>query len=613
MAATPIHNPSQPMEAASPLLSRLKWQFVVGGILYAIALGLVVNWSLPWESDQPAKAAQILEIANRHDYLISDAVPGCYRLRMFPFYYSASALLYSVTGGDIFAFMNFSSAAMGVVAGLSLAWAFYNVFKIAPIWTLLTLICMPLFVITYTYGNEAAWSVAFFCLSLALVSSTRRGLHYAGGAAVAISLFCRPDVVLLAPYWLAWTMLFCKSTPGEPWLLRVFRPASVFVLTAIALWLLLVRQIPETETAFEFNFNLKLMAGFLSYPFNLSVVLLGAIGWLVLVKQHRAYAAAHLLLLVPFAFYARNLSSPKYIVCLLIFYLLPAVFLIDRVKTPLRAAMLALVAVWFFVGVSVFGVFGPRASSLWYLPSVDGPCPIGGYLGFYARAHAGDYQRKQAENISQFGDFLEFAKIAPGHYWIAGNWPLNSRSLFWARGEFGTPEQQARVESICNAPGSLGREQPNDGSRIVMFRTGYISQETLHADLAQRVRSWLDKGQFRPVGGGASDVLPTVIEIGDHIPAGDSRMLGQRILFAVDYYHSHMIFEQPEFIAPYRPTSWVPASAVAAVDAEPIYRDAEVAVYDRPVEGAKILSYVWPADYYKLSAPPVKFHGRQAE
>jgi hypothetical protein len=581
--------------AAPQSTTKLATQLIIGGILYAIFLGLIVRPSDPWESDQPFKAAQILEIAHGHDYLLSPAVRDCYRLGTLSFYYSASALLYNLIGGDLFTVMNYSSVPLGVLAGVSFAWALYNAFKISPVWSFLVLFSMPLFVVTSTYGNEAAWSIAFFCLSMALVSTSRVSLQLGGGAAVAISLFCRTDVVLLAPYWLAWVLLFCHTEKTESWIVRVLRPSAAFILMGIVLWLLLLRRIPKFNTTSEYVFNIKLVAAYLSYPFNLSIVLLGAIGWLMLIKRRATYAWAHLLLLIPLVFYLHLLSSPKYIICLLIFYGLPAAYLLEQSKLTLRVAMVALIGVWFFIGLSVFGVFGPQKAALWYVPSADGPTPIGGYLAFYQWARAGDYQLKQVENIKELYDFVDFAKTTNERYWVVGYQPVSAFRLARARGDLGTPEQAARIQSICDPPDEFIQEQPADAPKIIMFRIGYTDLKAVRADVATRIRSYLEKGQLRPVGPGAHEVLPTLIELGDHINEGENSILGKRILFAIDYFHGRRIYEQPTFVPAYRATSWVPATT--KVEGAPLYRDAEVAVYDRPIEGAKIFSFVWPARY----------------
>jgi len=278
--------------------------------------------------------------------------------------------------------------------------------------------------------------------------------------------------------------------------------------------------------------------------------------------------------------------------------------LLELASNRARAGMLAFLALWLFIGVSPFGVFGPKEASLWYLPTVDGPCPIGGYLSFYSRARSGAYQHKQIEQVSEARKFVDFAKTSQDRYWLAGHWPINAFSLLRARGEIGTPEQIERIQAILDAPGSQNLEQPDDGSRMLLLRSGYSDLASILPELADRIRGWLAAGQVHAQGPGASDALPDIIEVGDHLPQGADRMLGTRLLFLIDHYQSHMVFEQPEFIATYRATSWLPAADLAqAAGAEPIYRDEEFAAFEIPVEGGKIFSFAWPARYFQFKSP----------
>jgi hypothetical protein len=221
------------------------------------------------------------------------------------------------------------------------------------------------------------------------------------------------------------------------------------------------------------------------------------------------------------------------------------------------------------------------------------------------------YQIKQDEHIAQTRDFVEFAKNSDGNYWIAGHWPAGSFPLVRALGEFGTPEQRARIEKIQNAAGSQGGQQPNDGTRLLVFRSGYLDLSSMDTGMQKLVRAWLAKGQLRPVGPGAAQLMPTIIELGSHIPEGENSVLGRRLLFAIDHFKGHMAFEQPEFIAAYRATSWAPPGIAANV--EPIYRDEQVAVFDQPIAGAKIFSYSYPTIYFEQKSPIPQFHGHLAK
>src|ERR671919_239563 len=80
-------------------------------VILLIAFAVIlhgVHWTSPWESDQAAKAAQILEIVDTGDWFLSAGLSDYYRVRQFPLYYFLSALAYAVIGGPIFTFMNLS-------------------------------------------------------------------------------------------------------------------------------------------------------------------------------------------------------------------------------------------------------------------------------------------------------------------------------------------------------------------------------------------------------------------------------------------------------------------------------------------------------------------------
>jgi hypothetical protein len=582
-------------------------QLVAATAIVIVALAYTVNLSMPWESDQVPKAAQIIEIANRHDYLLSSDLPDTYRLRLFPLYYSVSGLLYSAIGGNVFAFMNLSSVVIGAAAGIFFVEALRRAFGVGPVWSAITIVAMPLFVITFSYGNEVAWSMAFFFLSLALVASPSVWQHYAGGVAVAAALSCRADILLLAPYWLAWTALYCRTPQPEPWFKRLLRPSAAFILAEALLWVALVRQVPEGDASFGFGWNPLLIVAYLVYPFNPSVVLLGAVGWALLLRKYRAYAICHLLLLIPFAFYARNLASPKYLASLMLFYGLPTAWLLNLARPGMRAAMLALIGLWAMFGISNYGVFGPNRASVWYLPTADGPCPVGGYLHFYSKARQGEYQVKQVSHVAQFAALVKSAPHLDGPYRIIGIWPSSVVPYFRALEQLGTPEQRDRLEQIFRAT-LTPEDSPPLETRSLAVLSGYTDLAHMNDALAEKTREWLRRGQLRPLDPTATDPLPTWIELGDHIPENENAELGQRLLFATKHDQEQMIFELPSFVADYRSTTWLPAEAAALLKGapEPIYRDEEFVAFDKSIDGGKTYGFVWPAKYFRMKSPRVK-------
>ena len=573
--------------------------YIVPGIILMASLavfGYALNWSSPWESDQSAKAAQIIEIADANDYLLSDSLTRCYSLKLLTLYYAISALVYKAVGGPIFTFMNLSSVVAGTMTVLSAAYAVRNAFGIHPLWSALVLLSMPLVVISSTYGNEAIWAFAFFTLSLWLLTSPTPWFHYTGGVAMACAIFCRADMVLAAPFWIAWATLFGPAATSRKAIVRRLAVLGVVsAATAAVLWLLLVREIPQSPLTFEWKTNYLLIAAFLSYPFNPSVVVMAAVGWLMMWKLNRRYAPAHLLLLTTLLFYFGMLASPKYILLCVLFYGIPAALLLQRSNWPVRAAALAAILFWWVIGVSVFGGFGPARAALWYVPSVDGPIPSGGYVAFYARARNGFYQAKQEENIVLTSKLAEAAQQVAPDVRLVGQYSVISTAYVRC-----VRRQQGNEIDPLTPP--LAEE---GDTRFVMVRTGYFGLGRSAPEWLGKIRAYLEIGQVRPVFANDEQPFPEVIEVGEQVPAGANPSLGRRIAFLQDFYQGHMVFLLPEFVPAYAATSWLPSDDA---DWAPIYQDEEYSGFDREITGAQqVLGFPWPARLYNFRPPRAHF------
>ena len=238
------------------------------------------------------------------------------------------------------------------------------------------------------------------------------------------------------------------------------------------LWILLVREIPESPLSFDFKTNFMLMAAFLSYPFNPSVVIIAAIGWLALWKINFRYAMVHLLLVLPLAFYFRNLSSPKYVILFILFYGIPASLLLSRAAWYVRACGVAAILFWWVVGLSNFGVFGPGRAALWYVPTADGPIPTGGYVTFYERAREGFYQAKQEERITLTSKLAEAGQIyRPGRACVR---PIRHHLGTVRTGA--SSASRARIRPAHSATRKGGRHQVRNGANR-LYRAGPLRAE----------------------------------------------------------------------------------------------------------------------------------------
>ena len=587
---------SDAIEPHKTLDRRNPWLVSIAITLVALAVfGYALNWTKPWESDQSAKAAQIMEIAEANDYFLSDNLPDYYRLRLFSLYFAASAAFYKALGIPIFTFMNLSSVVMGTLTLLALAFALRNAMGIHPLWSACVFLAMPLFITTSTYGNEVNWSFAFFCLSLWFLSTNDTRLRCGGAAAFACCIFCRADMILMVPFWAAWAVLFGPAITSRSDLLRRLVPLGVvFSATAGLLWLAFVRTIPQTKTSFEWDTNWNLLASFMSYPFNPSVVLIGAIGWLLLCRVKLGYALSHLLLLASLLFYLHNLSSPKYIMVMILFYGLPAAFLLQRSGPRLRPCFLSAIFFWAIFGVSPFGVFGPDQASIWIVPTADGPTPIGGYFEFFRRARQGFYQSKQVEYLEVTSNSVIAAQnLAPD---VRLALPFSSITLPYTlvslRLERG--DKELRLPPFA---------KPDD-TKLLMVRFGYFAAEYSTPGQYGKIRAFLEKGQVRAIAT-VDQPFPDVIELGEQVPENNDLNLAKRIIFMAEYYHGRKAFHLPEFVEAYRATCWIPIDQASQVPPgiKPIYQDDQFLGFDREIGGGQLFGYPWPARYYNFKLP----------
>lgn len=559
--------------------------YFVSAVLTLVVLIYALNPSLPWESDQPAKAAQIGFIAEANDYTLSK-VPTIYRLKLFPLYYSTSALIYKAVGGDILTFMNVSSVPLGIVFVVSLAVAFQRVFQIRPIWTTLVLLSMPLVIITFSYGNEVAWALALLAISMALATCKNPIAYLSSGVVYAMAIFCRVDFVFLGPFWLVWSAAIATED-RENWKKPALQMSAAAAVTTGILWVLLIREIPPRD-AFEWNSSLSLLVANLVYPFNPTIILLAVPSWLWLRKEHSLSAWSLLLLLFSVAFYIGNLSSPKYVAPLIVGYALLAGWLLEQLNGRWRAITIAGILVWWFFAVSIYGAFGPVKGTQWYLPTADGPCPSGAYLEFYRMACSGVFQVKQVEHINITSDVIAYVAQSKDRSKILGHFAKGMAPYL-------------EVKNGVTLPESTTAEPQEDDNEFLMTRTGYINIERIEDSWKNRLMRWLEEGRVRGVGASADAALPSVIKIGDAIPEGENTELGKRILFMIDRYKGHMVFTLQEHIRDYLPTCWSPSSATKLDDA--IYQDSSFYATDEPTADCVIYSYVWPARYYNQPLP----------
>lgn len=565
-------------------------------VVTTLLLSFTVNRTMPFEGDQPAKAAQILVISQTNSFFSLASAPDLYRSQLFSFYYISSAAVYKLVGGDLFTFMNLGAVFMGVLGVVSLAFALRKAFGVAPLWSGLVLLSMPVVVLTFTYGNEVAWVLGLFALSMAFLVAGRTWLYYAAAPVLVLAVYSRVDGMLLVPFWIGWAACHGRTSARseQPWR----RLASLCVLAAICgavYWIVFLRSIPTTHTSFTWDAGLKFIVAILSYPFCPTIALLGSMGCCYLLFKHTRYGLAHLLLAIPVLFYATNLGSPKYIIALVLFFGIPAAVLMSRARVWARAVMVVLVLFWWIASISPAGLLGPRQGAYWFLPTLDGPCPTGAYLSFYNNVRKGVYQVKQADAVSLARDVYQYLLRARQEPIILGHMGHLAFSLVEVQDDVYGERWRRYKTGVFDAP------QP-DSRQIIMTRTGYFYTRLLTARAEAQLRDWLSRGKVRGIGEDGAP-LPSLVEIGYAVADETDVDLGRRILFMIDFYGGQGVFPALQFIEPYAPISWVSSERATAIDAEPAYRDAIFCAYEQPIDDAVLYALAWPKAYDRFRHP----------
>ncbi len=576
---------------ARPLVS-LAILLIITTILFLFTM----SRTMPFEGDQPAKAAQILVISQTNSFFNLASAPDLYRPQLFSFYYISSAVIYKLVGGDLFTFMNLGAVFMGILGVVSLAFALRKAFGVNPLLSGFILLSMPMVVLTFTYGNEVAWMLGLFSLSMAFLVAGRTWMYYAAAPLLVLAAYSRVDGMLLVPFWMGWAACHGRSSTGlvQNWRRLVLLCVLAAICGAVY-WIVFLRSIPTTHTSFTWDANLKFIISILSFPFCPTIALLGSIGCCYLLFKETRYGLVHLLLAIPVLFYATNLGSPKYIITLVLFFGIPAAVLMSRARVRGRAVMVALVMFWWIFSISPAGLLGPKRGAYWYLPTLDGPCPTGAYLSFYNNVRKGIYQVKQVETVTLGQDIYQYLLQSRQEPIIFGH--KGHQALSLAEVQDGVYGERWRSYKA----GVFDELQPGS-QQIIMARTGYFYARLLTTQAEAQLRDWLSRGKIRGIGKDGTP-FPSLVEIGYAVEDGTDVDLGRRILFMIDLYGGQAVFSASQFIEPYAPTSWVPSERAAAIDDEPVYRDAYFCAYEQQIDDALLYALPWPKAYDRFRHP----------
>jgi hypothetical protein len=572
-------------------------------VLTTTVLAFTVNLKLPYEQDQGTKAAKILYLTKTNNISHPQSGPAHYRDWMFSVYYILMSALYALFGGgsNIFGFMNVASVLMGVVFFVSICYALRRTYGIRYIESWIIFISMPVIIIIFTYGNEVAFSFAFFAVAMAVLCSPLPYRSVIAAACMAASMFCRSDMLFLTPFILVWAALY--GGPDLSWkriLERVTTIALLIGLFCVVHWLLFLRSLPVIKPLdyYKYNTNIKLFIANLVYPFCPTIVLLGLGSVIFYLVKRRKGIFIVLLLSIPLVYYFKALASPKYIISFALFYGIPASIALNQMKRPFKLCAIVGIGLWWVVSISPYGVRGPEQGSLFFLPTADGRFPTGSYLTFYDRVRRGWYQERYlaeylgAKNAVQYittsnnkarlygffnGHFLILALIEEGSYdWSEKTWPWDSDSL------------------------PIGPT-----TQILMISRSYLRSDAIDKQQWEKVSKWLKNGQVRPICDKDSP-FPLVIEIGDTVAPGTDRDLGNRILFLDTYCKGNGAIKTSYYSSMFFTTSWLRKKDAVGLKELPIYTDNEYYCFSSYVPGGTLWRMPMPHMYYRERDPDAR-------
>jgi len=328
-------------------------------ILTVVVLGMTVNPYLPYEGDQGGKVAKVVYMVKANTILQPLSGPHFYKDELISFYYLVSAIGYKLIGGDVIHFMNFQSVLMGIVFFTLICILLKKAFGVNYLISWAVFISMPILVITFTYGNEVAFSFTFLTASLLALTTKFKAHRLISLILLSASIFSRPDMVFLVPFWIGWFLYFVESgQTRKETLIIIAKNTLLLSLFMLIYWALFIHTFKlRSPLSFPYDTNPKLFASYLIYSFNPTVAFIGILGLLYLIKIDKKLALLVLLSSFPILFYMNKLSCPKYIITFSFFWGIPATILLQQIKLPYKISVFALI--WNLV---VFIIY-----SLWYI------------------------------------------------------------------------------------------------------------------------------------------------------------------------------------------------------------------------------------------------------
>jgi len=541
-----------------------------------------VSIRLPLDQDLGSKAAKIESLSRLPPFASPVQPPFYYRESYFPFYYQVEAVFHKAMPGSAVASTGYSAALCGVLYLIGLAIYLHSLTGLSPWWSLFLFLNTPALIVNFLYGNEASLSMALLVVAVALLS-LRRGLTYdsAAGLILGLAFWCRPDIVLMAPFILVLLAFAWR---------RIAATGITATLTTLFYWLIFVRTIPS-EAAFPWIIDWRIFAVYLVFGFGPVVFILALFG---LFRVNKRQWLLPLSTIVPLFYYFRDLGSPKYILGLALGTTLAAAWLIVSSGRIVKAVIVASGLFFWFVAVTPFGVFTSTRGGQWVAPAGHGPVTFGSYFPFYQQIRKGFFGARYFALQETWELVLHSLHFDPRPLRVIGSSDDHMLNLI-------CEEQYHIVRSTVPVTIDQPGAHINEPARFVMLFNGYTRLSYLTAPGAEaRVREWLTAGQVSPLPGDATpEALPLIVEIGPTVTNG-SKELGRRILFADSYANSSglapLLFGTQDYAA----FCFVPSSGQQP--SRILYEDPKFTATTRCNESDISWGNWWPSIYYRQHA-----------
>lgn len=579
--------------AFSKLVQNVCAVAILQAALSALILVLLCNWHSFYEEDQPAKTAQIISLAVDSNWAHLPTTMDYYELDLFSSYFLAATFFYKLTHLPAVEALNIFSMFCGVVFFAITPVFLRRAFNLPQWLSWLMLISAPLLIITFNYGNEAAFTIVMTALAAFALTFKTTSARVIAGACYVAAAYGRSDYIFLWPALSFLTIAKKEGQSAVDWRqtwhnVRPFLIASA--VFGLAYLFLVLRKFPNPPH-YTSHQSLKLFVAYFAFSPNYMNTLFAGVGLALCLWQRNWKYLLLLPVCIQTAPYLKMLNSPKYILPTVVVMLIFATRGILPLWRRARVPAVLLIALPWVLALTPYGIFGPTKSAYWYVPTDDGPLPTGGLVGFYARVKKGFYQARYEQEAQQIREGMQLVEQSPAHgnlvgffmigilrLWAASNhrWDIPANKMpFW------------RVDLSDKA-------QPN-----YLIKTSYLDPIKHTPMLAEQLEPLYRNGQIKAATSDSNDPFPDVIECGDPVPVGTDKELGARILFMSSHFKKNHVIRRSAFIKDFSGVSWISRARFLKekFPSKPLYEDSQWVCFGENIPDAVYYSMRFPAAY----------------